>query len=100
MQQIPPILPISDLRVQAKEILKQARKQPVVITQNGRPSAVLISYEEYNEMVAQLMQLAAYRQEERTIWSSLSEESLQRVWDNPQDAAYDEWRTLYDVPTR
>lgn len=100
MQQIPPILPVSDLRVQAKEILKQVRKQPVVITQNGRPSAVLISYEEYNEMVAQLMQLATYRQEERTIWSSLSEESLQRIWDNPHDAAYDDWRTLYGVPAR
>lgn len=100
MQQIPPILPISDLRVQAKEILKQARKQPIVITQNGRPSAVLISYQEYNEMVMQLTQLAAYRQEERIFWSSLSEESLQRVWDNPQDAAYDDWRTLYDAPTR
>jgi prevent-host-death family protein len=100
MQQIPPILPVSDLRVQAKEILKQARKQPVVITQNGRPSAVLISYEEYNKMVAQMMQLAAYQQEERTIWSSLSEESLQRVWDNPEDAVYDDWRTLYDVSTR
>jgi prevent-host-death family protein len=77
MQLMPPILPVSDLRVQAKEILKQARKQPVVITQNGRPSAVPISFEEYNKMVAELTQLATYRQEERTIWSSLSKESLQ-----------------------
>jgi prevent-host-death family protein len=100
MNPMPPILPVSDLRVQAKEILKQAKKQPVVITQNGRPSAVLISYESYNEMVAQIMQLAAYRQEERATWSALSEESLQRIWDNPQDAAYDEWRTLYGVSAR
>jgi prevent-host-death family protein len=49
MQPIPPILPVSALRMQAKEILKQASQQPVVITQNGRPSAVLISYERYNE---------------------------------------------------
>jgi prevent-host-death family protein len=94
MQQIPPILPISDLRVQAKEILKQANQQPVVITQHGRPSAVLISYQTYNEMVAQLLQLATYRQKERMVWSALSEEALQRVWDNPQDAAYDDWKVL------
>jgi hypothetical protein len=38
-------------------------------------------------MVSQLTQLAFYRQEERAIWSALSEEALQRIWDNPQDAA-------------
>jgi hypothetical protein len=28
----------------------------------------------------------------------LSETALQRVWDNEQDAAYDHWQDLYDVP--
>jgi hypothetical protein len=35
---------------------------------------------------------------ERQGWSFLSEASLQRVWDNPEDAAYDNWRELYGVP--
>lgn len=100
MEPLPPILPISDLRKQTKEILNQANEQPIVITQNGRPSAVLLSYQTYNAMVAQLRQLASYRQEERTLWSALSEEVLQRVWDNPQDAAYDDWRALYGLSTR
>jgi len=39
-------------------------------------------------------------QSERRGWSFLSEAALQRVWDNPEDAAYDNWRTLYDVPAR
>ena len=39
-------------------------------------------------------------QSERRGWSFLSEAALQRVWDNPEDAAYDDWRTLYDVPAR
>ena len=34
---------------------------------------------------------------ERAGWSYLSEAALQRVWDNEQDAAYDDWRALYDV---
>ncbi len=33
-------------------------------------------------------------------WSLLSEASLQRVWDNEADAAYDSWRELYGVPAR
>ncbi len=37
---------------------------------------------------------------ERPIWSFLSEASLQRVWDNGEDAAYDNWRELYGVPAR
>ena len=37
---------------------------------------------------------------ERRGWSLLSEAALQRVWDNEEDAVYDNWRELYDVPTR
>jgi adenine-specific DNA-methyltransferase len=33
-------------------------------------------------------------------WSFLSEGSLQRIWDNEEDAAYDNWRELYGVPAR
>jgi hypothetical protein len=39
-------------------------------------------------------------QARRQGWSLLSEDSLQRVWDNDADAAYDNWRELYGVPTR
>jgi Arc/MetJ-type ribon-helix-helix transcriptional regulator len=37
---------------------------------------------------------------ERRGWSFLSEAALQCVWDNEEDAAYDNWRELYDVPAR
>ena len=37
---------------------------------------------------------------ERRGWSFLSEAALQRVWDNEEDAAYDNWRELYGVPAR
>ena len=37
---------------------------------------------------------------ERQGWSFLSEAALQRVWDNEDDAVYDNWRALYAVPTR
>ena len=37
---------------------------------------------------------------ERQGWSFLSEASLQRIWDNEDDAIYDNWRELYGVPMR
>lgn len=30
-------------------------------------------------------------------WSSASADALARVWDNDDDAVYDNWRELYDV---
>jgi len=35
---------------------------------------------------------------ERLGWSFLSEAALQRIWDNEEDALYDNWRDLYDLP--
>ena len=39
-------------------------------------------------------------QTERQGWSFLSEDSLKRVWDNAEDARYDNWRELYAPSTR
>lgn len=37
---------------------------------------------------------------ERKGWSFLSEDSLRRIWDNEEDAPYNNWRELYGVPAR
>ncbi len=31
-------------------------------------------------------------------WAFVSQAALQRVWDNEEDAVYDNWRELYGVP--
>ena len=48
------IIPISDLQTQAKKYVEQVKEtdQPVVITQRGRASAVLVSYEAYEGFLA------------------------------------------------
>lgn len=46
-----PILPISDLRYKAKEVLQQLEKQPIVLTQRGRARAVLVDFDTYNRLV-------------------------------------------------
>jgi predicted transcriptional regulator len=40
------------------------------------------------------------QQAEREGWSFLSEGTLQRVWDNEEDARYDSWRELYGLSAR
>jgi prevent-host-death family protein len=48
------IIPISDLQTKAKKYVDQVREteQPVIVTQRGRPSAVLVSYDLYEGMLA------------------------------------------------
>jgi prevent-host-death family protein len=68
MPKIPEIVPISDLRQDAARVLKSvcATKQPVVITQRGRASAVMLSIDAYERAEYErriLLQLARGEQE-------------------------------------
>ena len=51
MSKIPKIIPISDLRQNASDVVKDisASKQPVFITQRGRATAVMVSMQAYEE---------------------------------------------------
>jgi len=46
------VLPINEFKTQASSVLRKLRQsqRPVVITQNGRPAAVLITPEEFDQM--------------------------------------------------
>ncbi|MBK7218345.1 MAG: type II toxin-antitoxin system Phd/YefM family antitoxin [Candidatus Promineofilum sp.] len=54
------IMPISDLRRNAGEVLNAVREdgEVVYITQHGRPAAVLVEYKHYEAMLAQLEDMA------------------------------------------
>ena len=49
MSKVPAIVPVSDLRDDAANVLDRVKKsrEPVVITQRGRAAAVIVSIEEY-----------------------------------------------------
>jgi prevent-host-death family protein len=51
MLKTPKIIPISDLRQNARDVVKDisASKQPVFITQRGRAAAVMVSMRAYEE---------------------------------------------------
>jgi len=48
------IIPISDLQTQAKKYVEQVQRtdEPVIVTQRGRATAVLVSYESFEGMLA------------------------------------------------
>ncbi len=54
------IIPISDLQARAKKIVESVKqtRDPVVITQRGRPAALLVNYEDYEGMLATLEELS------------------------------------------
>ena len=61
MQAIAPVRPISDLRRMSKEVLRQLKEHPIVLTLRGRPLAVLVDYEAYNQIVERQEALEAAR---------------------------------------
>jgi prevent-host-death family protein len=54
------IIPISELQSQAKRIIEGVKKtrDPVIITQRGRPAALLVNYEDYEGMTATLEEMS------------------------------------------
>ncbi len=51
MPKVPDIIPVTDLRQDAAAALKRIRRsrRPVVITQRGRPAAVMLSIDAYEQ---------------------------------------------------
>lgn len=54
------IIPISQLQTRAKKYVDRVRDtdEPIVITQRGRPAAVLVSYEEFAGLQATREEMA------------------------------------------
>jgi len=69
MAKVPDIVPISDLRQDAAALLKRVRssREPVVITQRGRATAVLQSVEAYEESEEERRILKALARGDREI---------------------------------
>jgi prevent-host-death family protein len=54
------IMPVSDLRRETSKVIQTIirEREAVYITQHGRPTVVLVDYEQYEAMVAQLEDMA------------------------------------------
>ena len=69
MPDVPEIIPISDLRQGAADLLGRIRKnrKPVIITQRGRAAAVIVSVESYEEAEREREMLRRIARGEREI---------------------------------
>ena len=80
MSTVPPIIPISDLRQDAANVLRQIKgsMQPTVITQRGRPAAIMLSVEAYEqgEHDRQLLMLLARGDKEIAVGEGYSMDSV------------------------
>lgn len=54
------IIPVSDLRRKTSDVIRavQSGGQVVYVTQHGRPAVVLVDYEDYENLLAQLEDLS------------------------------------------
>ena len=80
MSTVPPIIPISDLRQDAATVLRQIKgsMQSTVITQRGRPAAIMRSVEAYEqgEHDRQLLVLLARGDKEIAVGEGYSMDSV------------------------
>jgi len=61
MPPLAPILPVSDLRYKPKDVFARLPESPIVLTLRGRPRAVLVDYNAYNDAVKHQQTLEATR---------------------------------------
>ena len=57
MDPLPEVVPISELRLRQNELLRQVSEKPIVLTQHGRPVAVLLGPEPYNRLLEHIEDL-------------------------------------------
>jgi len=50
-------LPVTDFRSRAKETLEEIHEHPVILTQRGRPSAILIDYKYFRDLQTRIDEL-------------------------------------------
>ena len=78
------ILPATAVREQFRQALEDSERDPVIITQHGRPKAVLVSFQVYEAMARALES----REDRRAVKSALAE---LKAAGSPEAAGYLEW---------
>jgi prevent-host-death family protein len=81
------IMPVSDLRRQTSAVIQgiQQDRDVVYITQHGRPTAVLIEYEEYEALLAHAQQKGWPPDYFRQTYGALADDPLTR----PEQAEFE-----------
>ncbi len=89
------IVPISDLRRQASKVVNSLREGGGVayITQHGRPAAVLVNFDQYEAMVAEL---EAFRRSQPIYVVAEEKNTFSALADMAQDMGVDDLAEQHD----
>jgi len=91
MPKAPKIIPISDLRQNASEIIKRmsSSREPVFITQRGRASAVMVSMKDYehSQHEIEILRLLARGEKEIEAGSGYDLDDVMKEADKIMDGA-------------
>jgi metal-responsive CopG/Arc/MetJ family transcriptional regulator len=74
---------------------KDASRLSEMSQQTGKPASDLIA-----KAIRDFLAGVATEKEESDSWSAMSLSAFEKEWDNDKDAAYDNWRELYEVKSR
>lgn len=87
MQAIPETVTISDLKRDQASVLERVGTKPLLLTQLGRPAAVMVAPEEWNKIADRL---ASYEQKER---NQIATEALRRMKNGQAEVDYFVYRS-------
>lgn len=89
------IVPISDLRRQASKVVNTLREGGDVtyITQHGRPAAVLVNFDQYEAMIAEL---EAFRRSQPAYVVAEEKSTFSALADMAQDFGVDDLAEQHD----
>lgn len=91
------IVPVSDLRREASRVVNTVREgsDVVYITQHGRPTAVLINFEQYEALIAQLETLKQ-QQDQQPATIAEGKSTFATLADMAQDLGVDDLAEQHD----
>lgn len=81
---------LEDFRSHLEDYLTQVEREDVVLTREGEPFAVLKGLPQPTDRIAGLPEGRRKELEETRLWLAASDRVLKELWDNEEDAVYDQ----------
>ncbi len=81
---------LEDFRSHLDDYLSQVNREDVVLTREGEPFAILKGLAQPAEREADLSNERRKELDETRLWLAASDRALKELWDNEEDAVYDQ----------
>ena len=79
---------------EAAKLLKTTKRNVESLLRKGELRGIKIG-KDWRLLGSNLLELGASPKSDRAAFSTLSAETFNRIWDNAEDAAYDDWQRMF-----